>query len=891
MVIDRRRRNDGRRTRRSRFVRMLVLALLLALVALLSLATGLYVSLVGNLPSLEAQEEYTAAQTTKIFDNAEPPHVLAQLHGVENREIVSADQIPKHMRDAVVAVEDERFYSHPGVDLRAILRALWADLRHGSVVEGGSTITQQFVKNAYVSDQKTLDRKVKEAALAYQLEKKWSKEKILNEYLNIIYFGEGAWGVEAAATEYFGVHAEALTVAQAAMLAGITKSPANYSPRRDPERALERRNLILNKMFQQGYITGDQLRTALADSVKLAPTQVAEDTKVPYWVEMVREQLVAKYGANTVLQGGLRVYTSIDLDKQALAEKAIKDILDKPGDPTASLVSIDVHTGRVLAMVGGFDFKNQQFNIAVQGHRQPGSAFKTFVLITALTQNISPSTTYDSGPFTLTLPGDDWKVKSTDEGMVALADATARSINGVYARLIMDVGPQKVAETARHLGIETNVDSNPAIALGGLKTGVSPLEMAVAYGTIASGGDRLSGSVVFDPEHPLFPIAIVKVTDAAGNVIDDNHVVRTQVIDPRIAYTATDVLKGVIDYGTARAADIGRPAAGKTGTTQEYRDAWFVGYTPDVVTAVWVGYPDQQKPMTNVHGIRVTGGSFPAQIWAAYMRGALAEVPRTDFGKPTGTEWVTVSIDPASGQLATEWCPDRQKSSFLKGSEPTEYCTLHRPAEAAVPDVTSRMLAEAEAALQGAGFAARTIEQREPTSPAGTVIGQDPPAGTMLLQGSTVTLTVTAGGPRAATVPDVLGRGAASARETLAAAGFEVIETPTPSEAAPGVVVDQDPAAGAASMTGQTVTIVVSSGAEQPTTTIPTLLVVPDVTGMRMARASLVLRQAGLTPTADASLPNDDPAVAGTVASQSPAAGGLVPPDTVVSLIVYATPG
>lgn len=890
MAIDRRRRTESRRTRRSRFFRILVLVLLLALVAMLSLATGLYVSLVGSLPSLEAQQEYKAAQTTKIFDSAKEPHLLAQLHGVENRELVSADQIPKHMRDAVVAVEDERFYSHPGVDLKAIMRALWADLRHGSIVEGGSTITQQFVKNAYVSDQKTLDRKVKEAALAYQLEKKWSKEKILNEYLNIIYFGEGAWGVEAAATEYFGVHAKALTVAQAAMLAGITKSPANYSPRRDPERALERRNLILNKMFQQGYITGDQLRAALAEPVKLAPTRVAEDTKAPYWVEMVREQLVAKYGASTVLQGGLRVYTSIDLDKQALAEKTIKGVLDKPGDPTASLVSIDVHTGRILAMVGGFDFKNQQFNIAVQGHRQPGSAFKTFVLITALTQNISPTATYDSGPLTVKLPGDDWNVKSTDEGNVSLADATARSINGVYARLIMDVGPQKVAETARHLGIETKVENNPAIALGGLKTGVSPLEMAVAYGSIASGGDRLSGSVVFDPEHPLFPVAIVKVTDAAGNVIDDNHVVRTQVIDPRMAYTATDVLKGVIDYGTARAADIGRPAAGKTGTTQEYRDAWFVGYTPDVVTAVWVGYPDEQKPMTDVHGINVTGGSFPAQIWAAYMRGALEGIPPTDFTEPAGTEWVTVTIDPVSGLLATKWCPDRQQASFLKGSEPTEYCNLHRPAEVAVPDVTSRPLAEAEAALKDAGFASRTVEQQQPTSPAGTVIGQDPPAGTMLLQGSTVTLTVTAGGPAKASVPDVLGQGVAAAREALTSAGFQVNETMTPSEAAPGVVVDQDPAAGTPLMTGQTVTIVVSSGSGQTTTTVPSSIVVPDVTGMRLARATLILSRAGLLAAADASLPSDDPGIAGTVASQSPAAGGSVPPGTVVSLTVYAKP-
>ena len=890
MSIDRRRRSESRRTRRSRFFRILLLALLLALVALLSLATGLYASLVGSLPSLEAQQEYKAAQTTKIFDTAKEPHLLAQLHGVENRELVSADQIPKHMRDAVVAVEDERFYTHPGVDLKAIMRALWADLRHGSMVEGGSTITQQFIKNAYVSDQKTLDRKVKEAALAYQLEKKWSKEKILNEYLNIIYFGEGAWGVEAAATEYFGVHAKAMTVAQAAMLAGITKSPANYSPRRDPERALQRRNLILNKMFQQGYITGEQLRTSLAEPVKLAPTRVSETSKVPYWVEMVREQLVAKYGANTVLQGGLRVYTSIDLDKQALAEKAIKDVLNKPGDPTASLVSIDVHTGRILAMVGGFDFKNQQFNIALQGHRQPGSAFKTFVLTTALTQNISPSTTYDSGPLTVKLPGDDWKVKSTDEGKVSLADATARSINGVYARLIMDVGPQKVAETARRLGIETKVESNPAIALGGLKTGVSPLEMAMAYASIASGGDRLSGSVVFDPEHPLFPVAIVKVTDAAGKVIDDNRLVRTQVIDPRIAYTVTDVLKGVIDYGTARAADIGRAAAGKTGTTQEYRDAWFVGYTPDVVTAVWVGYPDEQKPMTNVHGIKVTGGSFPALIWAAYMRGALAGIPPTDFTKPAGTEWVAVTIDPVSGLLATEWCPDRQQASFLKGSEPTEYCNLHRPAEVAVPDVTSRPLADAEGALKDAGFASRTVEQQQPTSPAGTVIGQAPPAGTMLLQGSTVTLTVAVGGPAKATVPDVLGLGVAAARETLTAAGFLAIETTTPSEAAPGVVVDQNPAPGVPAMTGDTVTIMVSSGAGPTTTTAPSLVVVPDVTGMRLARASLVLRQVGLIPTADASVPSDDPGVVGTVASQSPAAGGSVPPDTVVNLTVYAKP-
>lgn len=869
---------------------MALLATLLALIAMVSLATGLYVSLVSGLPSLEAQGEYKAAQTTKIFDDADPPHLLAQLHGVENREVVAGDQIPRAMRNAVVAVEDERFYSHPGVDLLGIVRALWVDLRKGSLVQGGSTITQQFIKNAYVSDQKTLDRKVKEAALAYQLEKQWSKEKILNEYLNIIYFGEGAWGVEAAAGEYFGVHAKDLTVAQAAMLAGITKSPANYSPRRDPERALERRNLILNKMFQQGYIGSDALRKALSEPAVLAPAQVTQDTKAPYWVEMVREQLVAKYGANTVLQGGLRVYTSIDLKNQALAEKVIRETLNKPGDPTASLVSIDVHTGRILAMVGGSDFKNRQFNLAVQGHRQPGSAFKTFVLVTALRQNIAPTATYDSGPFTVSLPSGDWNVKSTDEGPVSLIDATARSINGVYARLIMDVGAPKVADTARSLGIDTKLNNDPAIALGGLKNGVSPLEMAVAYSSIASGGDRLSGSVVFDPEHPLFPVAIVKVTDAAGAVIDDNHVVRTQVLDPRIAYTTTDILKGVIERGTARTADIGRPAAGKTGTTQEYRDAWFVGYTPDVVTAVWVGYPDEQKSMNDIHGFKVTGGSFPAQIWAAYMRGALADVEPTDFARPAGTEWVTVIIDPESGLLATEWCPESRQTSFLKGLEPTEYCTLHRPAEVPVPDVVSKTFADAETAMRDAGFDVRKLERDQPVSPAETVLEQEPPAGALLLQGSTVTLTVAAGGPWQGFVPDVVGQSAAAAHQVLTAAGYLVAEAIAPSVTASGEVIDQQPPGGTILITGRTVTIIVSSGSGSPATTDPSLVTVPDVTGMRLARAALVLSRVGLKGEASGSLPGDDPGLAGTVASQSPAAGGSVPAGTVVGLTVYTKP-
>ena len=316
MPSSQRQSTPRRRSRGLRVLRVLALVTLLGVVAALSLAGGLYVALARNLPELDTSSAATAAQTTKIFDNAATPTLLAQLHGTENRVIVGGDRIPQAMRDAVVAVEDRRFYVHQGVDFIGIMRAVVEDLRHRSFVQGGSTITQQYIKNAYITDERTLNRKIKEATLAYQLEKQWSKEKILDEYLNTIYFGDGAYGVEAAAQTYFGISAKQLTIPQAALLAAIPKSPTAYSPRRDQVAALGRRNLILNDMFAQGYLTGDQLQSALATPITLAAPRTNEPGMVPYWVEMVREQLVAKYGSNTVLKGGLRVFTSIDLAKQ-----------------------------------------------------------------------------------------------------------------------------------------------------------------------------------------------------------------------------------------------------------------------------------------------------------------------------------------------------------------------------------------------------------------------------------------------------------------------------------------------------------------------------------------------------------------------------------------------
>jgi len=794
-------------------VRGLLFALLLLVVALLSSFAGFYVSVARTLPSLEVAGEITSPQTTRIFDASESPVLLAELHGTENREVLASDQIPQLMRDAVVAIEDERFYQHSGVDFLAIVRALWANFRNREVVQGGSTITQQLIKNAFITDEQTIDRKLREAALAYQLEKKWSKEKILNEYLNIIYFGEGAYGIEAAARSYFGVSASDLTIAQGALLAGLPKAPSAYSPRRDPETALARRDLVLNKMYQQDYITSDQLQQALAEPLELAAASKPDAVEVPYWVEMIREQLVSRYGSSMVLGGGLRVYTSIDLELQELAEDAIAQTLGEPGDPSAALVCIDVRTGRLVAMVGGADFDRLQFNLATQGRRQPGSAFKPFVLVTALEQGMSPDTVYDSGPVTFDLPSGPWEVSSSDQGPLTLAQATAASSNGVYARLIMDVGATEVAETAHDMGIVTPLgeEPGPAIALGGLTTGVSPLEMAMAYSTLATGGERLSSGLTFDQSSSTSPITIVKVTDAAGDILDQNESVRTRVLDADLTSLVTSCLRSVITSGTGTEADIGRPAAGKTGTTQNYRDAWFVGYTPELVTAVWVGYPTEQTAMTDVHGIKVTGGSFPAQIWAQFMRGALEDTPVSEFPEASGEGWVSVSVCSESHLVPTDLCPTVVQSLFRADRVPTDTCPIHIAEEILVPDLVGMTLEDARSALEGLLLKVTVVEDADAVGITGSVVDQEPRAGMPLMQGLIVTITI-ATGPSTTTVPDLLGLDAETARAHLAQAGLVGEESVAPDSAAPGTVISQSPGSQTVVRPGSTVSYVLSSG-------------------------------------------------------------------------------
>ena len=796
--------------------------LLLLIVALLATFAGFYVGVTQSLSPLDLSAgSPESAQTTKIFDDAENPTLLAELHGVENREVLSADQIPQVMRDAIVAVEDERFYSHNGVDFLGILRAMWANLRNRDFVQGGSTITQQYIKNAFVNSDRTLDRKFREATLAYQLEKQWSKEKILNEYLNIIYFGEGAYGIEAAAQEYFNVHAADLSVDQAALLAGLPKAPSAYSPRRDPEAAMNRRGLVLNKMYQQHFITSAELQEALAKPLKLAQKTTDDGADVPYWIEMVREELVARYGSSTVLGGGLRAYISVDLELQQQAEKAISGILTEPGDPAAALVSVDVRTGRLLAMVGGEDFSTSQFNLATQGKRQPGSAFKPFVLATALAQGMSPDTLYESGAIEIDLPGGTWDVDSTDKGPISLRRATAESSNGVYSRLIMDVGAEAVAQTAYDMGIQTNLgqEPNPAIALGGLTTGVSPLEMAMAYATLATGGERLSATVPFNPSSSSFPIVIDRVTDSTGEVLDQNGVTRTRVLDDGVAALVTSCLQGVISGGTGTAADIGRAAAGKTGTTSNYRDAWFVGYTPDIVTVVWVGYPDEQKAMTDVHGIKVTGGSLPAKIWAAFMKAALKEVPESQFAQPSTDQWTSVEVCSESQQLPTELCPETVKVLFRADKIPTEECSIHTPKEIVVPDVVGYGQAEAEGLLEQAGFKVTSVEDAGSLGPPGSVVEQSPAAGSKLLQGGLVTLVVSARPADQVAVPALVGMEISEANALLVELGLAPNETSVADEAPSGTVLSQDMDPGMLVDPGTAINLVISSGPSSTTST------------------------------------------------------------------------
>ena len=564
------------------------------------------------------------------FVNAADGSLLGSIPSERNRQRVPLRAISPWMRKATIAIEDRRFYEHGGVDYEGIARALWRDVKAGRVVEGGSTITQQLVRNLYISGEVTVDRKVKEACLAIKLNRAWSKNRILASYMNHVYYGNHAYGVEAAAQTYFSRRARRLTLPQAALLAGLTQAPTPYNPFLYPERARARRNEVLRAMLENGDIGRGAYRELVSRrDLGLKAGRLYSRIREPYFFNFVRAELVERYGERRVRSGGLRVYTTVDPRFQRDARRAITETLYYRTDPAAAIVAIDPANGAIRAMTAVIPGRSgNQFNLAAQARRQAGSTFKTFVLAAAVDKGINPaSTTYVSAPFRYQPDpsSEPWEVSTYSHsysGPITVEQATLSSDNTVYAQLTLDVGPAYVAGMARKLGVLSPLEPVPSVGLGALS--VSPLDMASAYATLAAGG-------VYSR-----PMAIRKVVLADGSVDRRwGKPVRRRVLSGGEAYVVTKILEENMQAGTGIAASIGRPAAGKTGTTDKHADARFCGYTPDLSTTVWVGYPSAEIPMESVHGIAVAGGTFPAEIWRRFMQRALAPTPARAWPQPS----------------------------------------------------------------------------------------------------------------------------------------------------------------------------------------------------------------------------------------------------------------
>ena len=802
-----RKRKEPKR-RRIRKLRFFVLLLLLLIVSLVAFAFGLVSAVASDLAALEPTNKHQVEQLGYIYAS-DGKTVLAVLHGDESRVVVDSNEIAPVMKQAIVAVEDRRFWEHRGVDFKGIMRAVWADVRNQKLVQGGSTITQQFVKNTYVKSQRSIGRKLKEAALAWQLEQRWPKDRILTAYLNTIYFGNGAYGIEMAARVYFHSHAKDLTLPQAALLAGLPASPGAFDPVENPPRARLRRATVLNLMVEQGLITRmDAVEANRVPLPKRKDVHLPEGkTNQPYFAEYVKQQLLPYYGSGTVLGGGLKIYTSIDLDLQRLAENAIQQWLPDKNGPAASLVAIDPRDGRVLAMVGGRSFNKSQFNLAVQGERQAGSAFKPFVLATALSQGISPQTTFTSQPTVIDLGDKLWAVHNYENsylGTIDLNDATTFSDNAVYAQLTAQVGPKNIARMASRVGITSHLNDYFAIGLG--VNAVNPLEMARAFSTFANSGRRIDGSLLGNQ-----PRAVLRVVD--GKRVDKNEPVQKPILNSDQDAVLTSMLENVVKSGTGRRAALGdRPVAGKTGTTENYGDAWFVGYTPQLVTAVWVGYPTTLRPMlTEYNGDSVAGGTFPALIWKTFMQRALAHLhePPQDFPGISLPYSVSRNVVYRNGQLELDNgnCHNVKQLLYLAGERPvrTANCKVN---EVAVPHVVGQTIAAANARLAAQPLRSMYVyEPARPLQKLGVVVGQIPAKGT-LSSYDRVTLVL----PKAlhGVVPKVVGLRLGRARARLERKHLKWKVAGHPSPAAK--VIAQTPRWGVAGKRGLVVTLVVKRG-------------------------------------------------------------------------------
>lgn len=675
----RRRQHTGRTVKIGVTILAALLAAILLMGAVGAAGTATVVSgWLQDLPDPDAPGAFDVAEATKIY--SADGKLLARLY-LENREVIPIEKMSEYLPKAIVAVEDERFYKHNGVDYVGLGRAVVVNLTKGFGEEGASTISQQYIRNTILLDERTeisLARKAREAYLAMELEKRYEKDEILEMYLNAVYFGDGAYGAQAASRTYFGKSADKLTLSQAALLAGLPQQPSRLDPWSNYDGAIRRRNEVLSRMLKNGYIDQAQHDEAVAEKIKLKRSSDPDDGiySAHYFVAHVKKELQRKFSPAVVFKGGLTVRTTLDTKLQKAAEKAVKSRLSSKSDPEAALVSIDPQNGYVKALVGGRDYRKRKFNLATQGKRQAGSAFKTFVLVTAIDEGMPPSFVVDSSsPAFIDTKPKPWVVSNSEgrgRGMMSLQSATTASVNTVFARVAWEIGAKKIAKVAKRMGIETKIPAYPSISLGTLN--VSPLEMASAYGTLAAGG------VHHDP------VVITEVVDHRGETIYKAKKKGKRAISKEVAWASTRVLKGVISGGTATRARIGRPAAGKTGTSQDHRDVWFVGYTPQLATAVWVGYPKERTIYVN--GSRAFGGTVAAPIWAAYMSKAHKGLPVKDF----------------------------KHASAPKYSPGKFHIPMSKP-----PKLTGLTLEKAIKKLGGYDY---TVEEKYSDKPEGTVIGQ-----------------------------------------------------------------------------------------------------------------------------------------------------------------------
>lgn len=621
-------RRRAKKAKKAGPLRRIRLFIALCLVVFAGLGFGYIFAAYQSLPAVG--NNMRPAVSSQVFDSH--GRLITTLHSDQNRLPIDINKVPQNLQNAFIAAEDNRFYEHIGIDPIGIFRAIFANLTNRGIAQGGSTITQQLAKNAFLSQEQTLKRKIQEAMLALEIEHKYSKKEILEMYMNQIYFGQGAYGIQTAAKTYFNKDVNELTLTQCAMLAGLPKSPNYYSPFNNLNEAKKRKNVVLDQMVKYGYVSAAEAEDAKNQDLGLSKShQSKEADEYASFIDYVSQQVAKKYGDDALYKEGLKIYTTMDVDKQHAAVRAMRNLPNNYTDengltqPQAAIVSIDPKTGHILAMVGGRG--QDSFNRASMAVRQPGSAFKPFVYLTALQHDMTPDTTMNDQPVTY----GSWSPKNAGgsySGTMTLSDALAHSVNTIAVQLADQVGTKNIIANAKKMGITTldAKDDNLAMALGGLTKGVTPLEMASAYGTFANKGVHVK------------PTAIVKILDRNGNVLEDASTLekeetKTRVMSEREAYEMTTMLEGVIDHGTGTAAAIGRPAAGKTGTTDDNKDAWSVGYTPDIVTAVWIGDDTGSHSLGEIYG-----GTIPAEIWKDYMSSATSDESGGDFSAPSGME-------------------------------------------------------------------------------------------------------------------------------------------------------------------------------------------------------------------------------------------------------------